>query len=211
MSGEWFPYGQREMEYLQAADPQLGRVIRCWGKVERPVITDLFAGLVQALIGQLISVKAAQTVWQRLLTQSGGITATALADLTPAAIQGCGMTQRKAGYIHQLAVDVRNGTLALDELRQLDDAAAIKRLSCLPGIGSWTAEMLLLHSLLRPDIISWGDLGIRRGMMLLYDVPDLNQAEFQAYRMRYAPYGSVASIYLWRIFAEGGVPDHARR
>jgi len=77
----------------------------------------------------------------------------------------------------------------------------IARLSALRGIGVWTAEMILIFSLQRPDVVSWGDLGIRRGMMTLYGRDDLDRAAFDRYRARYSPFGSVASLYLWRVAA----------
>ncbi|MNI94367.1 hypothetical protein D3C73_1524610 [compost metagenome] len=78
-------------------------------------------------------------------------------------------------------------------------------MTVLPGIGVWTAEMLLMNCLERPDILSWGDIAIRRGIMNLYGLPALTREEFEQYRLRYSPYGSVASIYLWEIsFRQNG-------
>jgi len=77
----------------------------------------------------------------------------------------------------------------------------IKRLVSLPGVGVWTAEMMLIFSLQRPDVVSWGDYGIRKGMMKLYGLDELTREQFDKYRKRYSPYGSVASLYLWEIAA----------
>ncbi len=79
------------------------------------------------------------------------------------------------------------------------DEEIIDVLSSLRGIGVWTAEMLLLFSLCRPDVVSWGDQAIRRGMMNLYGLKTLSREQFERYRRRYSPYGSVASLYLWAI------------
>ena len=75
----------------------------------------------------------------------------------------------------------------------------IRKLSALNGIGVWTAEMLRIFSLCRPDVLSWGDLGIRRGMALLYGDRELTRERFERRRKRYSPYGSVVSLYLWSI------------
>ena len=91
------------------------------------------------------------------------------------------------------------GELDLAGLRSLSDADVILRLTALPGVGRWTAEMYLLFSLQRPDVVSWGDLAIRRGMMNLYGLTTLSREEFDRYRRRYSPYGSVASLYLWAV------------
>ena len=82
---------------------------------------------------------------------------------------------------------------------QLSDAEVIQRLSALDEVGVWTAEMLLLHSLQRSDVLSFGDLGIHRGLRLLYHHREMPRARFERYRCRYSPYGSVASIYLWAL------------
>ena len=89
----------------------------------------------------------------------------------------------------------------LDDFPSLPDAEIISRLSALDGVGVWTAEMLLIFSLQRPDVVSWGDLAIRRGMMALYGLNSLTRTQFDNYRKRYSPYGSVASLYLWALAA----------
>nr|MCU0538679.1 DNA-3-methyladenine glycosylase 2 family protein [Desulfobacterales bacterium] len=94
------------------------------------------------------------------------------------------------------------GDLDLAELGRLPDEGVIRKLSALPGIGVWTAEMLLIFSLCRPDVVSWGDLAIRRGMMRLYGLKELSRPRFDRFRKRYSPYGSVASLYLWAVSAE---------
>ena len=89
------------------------------------------------------------------------------------------------------------GHINLKELEHLSDDEVIKQLSSLHGVGVWTAEMLLIFSLQRSDVVSYGDLGIRKGMMKLYGLESLTKKQFANYRERYSPYGSVASLYLW--------------
>jgi len=85
------------------------------------------------------------------------------------------------------------------QLAHLSDEEVIKQLSLLNGVGIWTAEMLLIFSLQRPDVVSYGDLGIRKGMMKLYGLESLTKKQFESYREHYSPYGSVASLYLWEL------------
>lgn len=106
---------------------------------------------------------------------------------------------KKSVYIRNIAVDIINGSLNLDELYELPDDEVCHRLSSLNGIGTWTAEMLMTFSMQRPDILSWDDLAIRRGIMMLYRHKKLDKNLFERYKKRYSPYGSVASLYLWEI------------
>ena len=152
--------------------------------------------------GQQISSKAANTVWNRVLNRYSPITPETIMAITTEEIQKCGMSNRKANYIKGIAEAVVQGKLNLSELEHLPDDEVIKRLSSLPGIGVWTAEMLMIFSMQRPDVVSWGDLAIRRGMMTLYGLKDLTREQFHEYRKRYSPYGSVASLYLWVISRE---------
>ncbi len=114
-------------------------------------------------------------------------------------IQECGISYRKVSYIKGVAQAVVEGQLNLSELYTLPDQEVIKCLSSLKGVGVWTAEMMLIFSLQRLDVVSWGDFGIRRGMMTLYGLEELSREQFEEYRKRYSPYGSVASLYLWEI------------
>jgi len=117
-------------------------------------------------------------------------------------IQKCGMTFRKASYIKNIAQSVCSSELNINELNDLSDDEVIKKLISLNGIGVWTAEMLMIFSMKRPDIVSWGDLAIRRGICMLYNHKELTKTHFERYKKRYSPYGSVASFYLWALSTE---------
>jgi len=106
---------------------------------------------------------------------------------------------RKAGYIKVIGEAVATGELDLAGLRNLSDDEVIARLQEFEGVGAWTAEMLLIFSMERPDVLSWNDLAIRRGMMNLYGKTMLDKEQFEVLRKRYSPYGSIASLYLWEI------------
>lgn len=192
-----FKYGEAERDYLKKQDPLLGAFIESVGMIEREVTPNLFTALVNSIISQQISTKAATTIRSRLLDRIPDIKPEAVASLSVEDIQACGMSMRKAGYIKSCAEAVMKGHINLKELEHLSDDEVIKQLSSLHGVGVWTAEMLLIFSLQRSDVVSYGDLGIRKGMMKLYGLESLTKKQFANYRERYSPYGSVASLYLW--------------
>lgn len=199
---EIFKYGQLEMDYLKEKDKKLGAVIEKIGMIERTVIPDLFSALINSVVGQQISSKAAITVWNRLQESIGTITPENINSAALERIQQCGLSMRKAGYIKGVAEAIISGSLDLFELNSLPDSEVIKRLILLNGIGKWTAEMLLIFSMERPDVVSWGDLAIQRGMMKLYGLKALTKDQFDRYAERYSPYGSVASLYIWELAKE---------
>ena len=192
-----FKYGEAERDYLKKQDPLLGAFIESVGMIEREVTPNLLTALVNSIISQQISTKAATTIRSRLLDRIPDIKPEAVASLSVEDIQACGMSMRKAGYIKSCAEAVMKGHINLKELEHLSDDEVIKQLSSLHGVGVWTAEMLLIFSLQRSDVVSYGDLGIRKGMMKLYGLESLTKKQFVNYRERYSPYGSVASLYLW--------------
>lgn len=196
-----FLYGQAEIDHLKARDRALGRAIDRIGTIERGVIPDVFASLAHSVVAQQISGAAAQTVWNRLQARFGTITPAVIQAAAVEDLRQCGLSMRKASYIKGLGEAVADGTLDLAALPDLSDDEVIARLSSLRGIGVWTAEMVLIFAMQRPDVVSWGDLAIRRGMMMLYRRSELDRPAFERYRRRYSPYGSVASLYLWRVAA----------
>jgi len=194
-----FPYGNREISHLRSRDKRLGRAIDEIGRIGRGVTPDIFTALVASVAGQQVSAKAAETVWHRLENLLGPVTPETISAVSQEKIQQCGMSIRKAGYIKSIGDAVMNGEIDLAGLWDLPDNEVIARLTVLDGVGVWTAEMLLIFSMQRPDVVSWGDFAIRRGMIRLYGIDTLDRARFERYRRRYSPYGSVASLYLWEI------------
>lgn len=197
-----FEYGQKEIDYLKRKDKKLGAAIDRIGIINRRITPDPFTALVSSVVGQQISSKAAATVWNRLNTLLGSITPESIAQAELSGIQGCGMSVRKAGYIKGVAEAAISGAVDFHALHSLTDEEIIKKLSSLHGVGVWTAEMLLIFSLCRPDVVSYKDLAICRGMMNLYGLKELPKDKFERYRKRYSPYGSVASLYLWALSVE---------
>lgn len=201
----YFRYGSTEVEYLKSRDKILAEVIEQVGHIERKTDPDLFSSVVHHIIGQQISTKAQETVWKRMEEQLGAVNASAVAAMSVAELQSLGMTFRKAEYIKDFACKVQTGTFDLDRISELSDADAVKELSSLKGVGVWTAEMILLFCLQRPDIFSFDDLAIQRGLRMVYHHRKITRKLFEKYRRRYSPYCSVASLYLWAA-AGGAVP-----
>lgn len=196
---KYFKYDDIQITYLKEKDPILGKAIDEIGHIYREVTPDLYEGLVSSIIAQQISSKAADTVWSRFVTLAGEVSPERVAALDVEAIQKQGMTTRKATYIKKISESIISGTLDLEALTHLSDDEVAKALKSLPGIGVWTAEMLMIFSMQRQNILSWDDLAIRRGMMRLYGLETLDRSTFEAHRKNYAPYGSVASLYLWAL------------
>lgn len=202
----YFVYGEKELTYLRRKDRRLSAAIDRIGHVDRAVDTDLFSSVVHHIVGQQISTKAQATIWQRMQDTLGTVNAdTVLAAGVPQ-LQALGMTFRKAEYITDFAAKVQSGAFDIDAVAHMSDADAIRALSALKGIGVWTAEMILLFCLQRPDIFSFDDLAILRGLRMLYRHKEIDRARFETYRRRFSPYGSVASLYLWAI-AGGALPE----
>ncbi len=196
---DYFIYGQKEVDYLKSRDKRLGAVIEQTGHIYRRVIPDLYAALVHSIIGQQISTKAHETIWQRMNEGIGAITPQAIDAMSLEDLQKYGMTFKKAGYIKSTARKIISGEFDIDSLNSMTDEEVCTELSKLDGVGTWTAEMLMIFSMQRPNIVSYKDLAIIRGMKWLYHHKEMTKERFERYRKRYAPYGSVASLYLWKI------------
>lgn len=188
-----------EYEGLKTKDEKMKRAMEKLPMYEREVDDDLFRSLINNIVGQQISMKAADTVWKRFLDHFKEITPLKLyeADLTE--IQSLGISMRKASYIQKTAEKVHKKIVDLDALWTMDDQEVADTLVTLNGIGPWTAEMIMIFSMGRKDIMSYGDLAIRRGLMLLYGHEEISKELFQKYQERFSPYGTLASLYLWEI------------
>jgi len=194
-----FIYGQAEIDHLKRRDKKLGAAIEMIGIIRREIRPDPFEALVMSVVAQQISNKAADAIRARLYATVKHITPESIAKVDLSRIQKCGLSARKTEYIKGIAHAALRGDIDFSRLDEMKDDEIIRQLSSLRGIGIWTAEMLLLFSLCRPDVVSWTDQAIRRGMMNLYGLKDLTKEQFQRYRKRYSPYGSVASLYLWAL------------
>ena len=191
-------YGPKEISTLSTQDPILGKAIERIGVLEWNIKSDTFAVLIESIIAQQISKKAAQTVQAKLYNLTK-MDAAAIHGLSQDDVKACGMSARKASYIKGVAEASITNAVDFASLHTLTDAEVIKTLSSLKGVGVWTAEMMLIFSLGRPDVISYLDLAIRRGMMNLYNLQELPRQEFLKISKNYSPHSSIASLYLWEL------------
>ena len=194
-----FDYGRKEMDHLLDVDPILGLAITRLGHLKRQVMPDLFPALVYNIVSQLVSLKSAETVWRNMIESFGIISSENLVLFSADDIQKCGMTMKKAVCIKDVSELSLNKELDLGNFKNLSDDEVIAQLTKVKGIGRWTAEMILILSMERPDVLSFGDLAIRKGMEKLYNIEKLSKEQFEKYKNLYTPYGSVASIYLWEL------------
>lgn len=200
-----FEYGETEITYLKSKDAKLAEVIDNLGFVEREVDTDLFSSVIHHIIGQQISTKAQATIWQRMQDALDEVNAETILSAGVSDLQALGISFRKAEYITDFARKVHTGEFDIEAVNQMSDADAISALSSLKGIGVWTAEMILLFCMQRPDIFSYDDLAIQRGLRMVYHHRRIDRKLFEKYRHRFSPYCSVASLYLWAV-SGGAIP-----
>lgn len=203
---KFFRYGEKEIAYLKSRDKKLATIIDAVGPIRRQLDTDLFSAVVRHIVGQQISNKALAAVWGRLSSGLGTVDAAAVLDAGEEKLHSFGMSFRKAAYITDFARKVGSGDFRLAALKKMNDTEVIAALSSLSGVGVWTAEMILLFCLERPDILSFGDLAIQRGLRMVYRHRKIPRERFERYRRRFSPHGSVASLYLWSV-SGGALPD----
>lgn len=202
----YFEYGQNEIEYLKSKDKRLAEVIDKIGMIERQVDSDLFSSVVHHIVGQQISTKAQKTIWQRITDTLGTVNADTIINTGADKLQSLGMSFRKAEYITDFANKVKSGEFDIEKVRHMSDKEAIKKLSSLKGIGVWTAEMILLFCMQKPNVLSFDDLAIQRGMRMVYHHRKIDRKLFEKYRRRLSPYCSVASLYFWAV-SGGAIPE----
>ena len=160
---------------------------------------DAFTTLARSIVGQQISVKAAQSVWVRLAAHVGEVSPASVRRARVATLRRSGLSGQKAAYLKDLASKFLDGTLDATRWRALDDEPLITELTRVKGIGRWTAEMFLMFHLVRPDVLPLADLGLQRAMRMHYNRGRaLSDARMRRIGAVWAPWRSVATWYLWR-------------
>ena len=199
---ESFEYPSGAVVHLRAADPVLGDLITRYGIVTRDRGRPAFYALMAAIVGQQISVKAAAAILGRLLAlfpEGPAVQPAALAEVSFEQLRAVGLSTAKANYMHDLAAKVADGTVDLAALPQLPDEEVIATLCQVKGIGRWTAEMFLIFSLGRLDVLPVDDLGLRTGIQRAYGQNHLPRAaEIRALAVPWQPYRTIATLYFWQ-------------
>ena len=177
----------------------MGAIVRRYPRIHLASRGDPFQTLARSIVGQQISVKAAQSVWNRLVAAAPGMQAPAILGLELAALRACGLSERKASYIWDLAAQFAEGRLRPASWGEMSDAEVIADLVRVRGIGRWTAEMFLIFNLLRPDVLPLDDLGLQRAVGLSYRRGRaVSAATLERIARAWQPWRSVATWYLWR-------------
>jgi DNA-3-methyladenine glycosylase II len=195
--------------YLMRADKVLRRVMEEGGPIDpkkdrRGSRPDPYEALARAIVGQQLSTKAAASIWNKLLELFDGRTPDpkALLRKRPATLRKAGLSNAKVAFLRDLAERVGDGRLDLKRLAKLPDEDVIAELIEVKGIGRWTAEMFLIFHLARPDVVSTGDLGIRRAVQIAYGMNDLpGPEELERIADEWRPHRTLACLYLWRSLA----------
>ncbi|HEX7737710.1 MAG TPA: DNA-3-methyladenine glycosylase [Ktedonobacteraceae bacterium] len=186
--------------YLSEADPVMQATIARVGPCTLQPDPDVFSALVDAIISQQISVKAADAIMARVRSAlpDGKVTPESLLPLDVEYLRALGLSNSKARYIRNIIEHIDAGKLQLERLNDLEDEEIITRLSAIKGIGRWTAEMSLIFTFARPDVLPVDDLGLLEGMRSAYQLPERptrQQARERAEPWR--PYRTFATWYLW--------------
>lgn len=194
---------KRAATHLSSHDPHLAEVIARTGPCTIEPHSNYYQELVESIIGQQLSVKAASTIRQRFLNLFGG-TVPMPQDILGRSIdelRAVGLSRAKSLYVQDLALHIMDGRLEINKLPELSNKEVISELTAVKGIGEWTAHMFLMFSLGRLDVLAIGDLGVRNGIQRLYKlpaVPDAAGVQKIAEQYQWHPYETVACWYIWK-------------
>jgi DNA-3-methyladenine glycosylase II len=205
--------GAKASAALAATDPTMAALIGRIGEIdlatrlrrrseERPA--DPYGALLRAIVGQQLSTKAARTIYLRVCELFGGTAPSPeqLLEASEEELRACGLSGRKVEYVRDLAAHVLSGELELDRLGELSDEEAIEEIVAVRGLGQWTAEMFLIFHLERPDVLSGGDLGIRKAIQIEYELEEMPAPQrVLEIGEPWRPHRSLASLYLWESLA----------
>lgn len=188
-----------KVQYLIHTDKKLGKLINFIGSSELMIEEDGFKCLVKYIIGQQISDKARETIWQRICTTYGNITPKLILTIEDDKLKQVGLSLRKVIYIKTLATSIVDNVIDFKEFSKITNEEIIKKLTTLKGIGQWTAEMYLIFSLGRENVLSKGDGTIRRTIQWMYDLKKLPSSEMLTkYFSSWSQYATIVSAYLWK-------------
>jgi DNA-3-methyladenine glycosylase II len=189
-----------EVRHLSAIDPTLAALIGRVGPIEQRLETDAYSSLASAIVAQQLSDKAATTIWNRLAAALGGDPTPAhILSAEDATLRGAGLSRSKVTFLRDLAHRVADGSLDLLHIATLPDEEVIAELTAVKGIGRWTAEMFLIFSLGRPDVLAVDDGALRSTVAWLYGlVGEDERAAIARVGAPWAPYRTCASLYLWQ-------------
>lgn len=192
-------YWNDAKKHLLISDKILGKIISSYHGEFLTVRGDAFYTLARSIIGQQISVKAADTIWGKFANQLGDVNPKNTIKATEAILRECGLSAQKVRYLHGLAEHFIENETHIKNWDKLSDEDIIKELTSLNGIGRWTAEMFMIFHLARPDVLPLADIGLQKAIFRHYNKSEkMMLAEIFELSQKWKPYRSVATWYLWR-------------
>jgi DNA-3-methyladenine glycosylase II len=192
-------YWEEACKHLAKKDRVMRRLIPQFGDVCLESRGDAFVTLARSIVGQQISVKAAQSVWDRFAALSKNLTPANVLKLKVDDMRASGLSARKVEYLVDLALHFSNGTVHTRQWADMEDEAIIDELVAIRGIGRWTAEMFLIFYLLRPNVLPLDDVGLINGISHNYFSGEaVSRSDAREVASAWAPYCSVATWYIWR-------------
>jgi DNA-3-methyladenine glycosylase II len=191
-------YWDRAKRALMRKDPVMAAIIKRHPAVHLVPRGDPFLTLARAIVGQQISTKAAQSVWNRFSGLVIDVSPHSVIRLKTLQMRACGLSARKCEYIYDLAQRFSTGKVHVHRWPKMSDEEVIADLVQVRGIGRWTAEMFLMFSLLRPDVLPLGDLGLQKAIRLAYFKRNISVRTMARLGESWRPWRTVASWYLWR-------------
>ncbi len=192
-------YWPQAVAHLSANDTVLAEIIAAYPNERLVCRDDPFGTLVRSVVGQQISVKAASRVWQRIEETLSEVSPRSVDAAPEDAFLRCGLSRQKMRYLKNLAIHFLTGTVDPLGWSDKDDEQVIAELTQVKWVGRWTAEMLLIFNLMRPDVLPVDDIGLQRAMGLHYrGKGKLDKADIESIAVRWQPWRSVATWYLWR-------------
>ncbi|WP_167313492.1 DNA-3-methyladenine glycosylase family protein [Ralstonia insidiosa] len=192
-------YWQEACADLMKRDRILRKIIPAYGPAHLASRGDPFVTLARSIVGQQISVKAAQSVWERVVATCPKLVPAQFLRAGQEKLAGCGLSKRKAEYILDLADHFRNGTLHVAKWAEMDDEDVIAELTQIRGIGRWTAEMFLMFNLMRPNVLPLDDIGLINAISQNYFSGEpVTRSEAREVAANWEPWRTVATWYMWR-------------
>jgi DNA-3-methyladenine glycosylase II len=186
-------------KHLMKKDRVMKRLIPQFGQACLESRGDAFVTLARSVVGQQISVKAAQTIWERLAKLPSKMTPAQVLRLKIDDMRAAGLSARKVEYLVDLALHFDNGGVHVADWDAMDDEAIIAELLAIRGIGRWTAEMFLIFYLMRPDVLPLDDVGLINGISKSYfSGESVSRSDAREVAQAWAPYRTVATWYIWR-------------
>lgn len=190
------PYWEKAINYLQNQDYTLAKILQSYPDASLKNLNNPFQTLIRAVVGQQISVTAADAVWGRLMERLPQVSPVDFLNLSESELKECGLSRQKIAYMGNIADSFEEGILTPKRWESMTDTEVTKQLLQIKGVGQWTAEMFLIFHLHRADVFPMADLGLINAVRQHYG--DLSKVEILALSKRWQPYRTVATWYLWR-------------